>query len=94
MAQVAFNNSAGTLNGTVPAEQFNSSIYSHPLDSLLDKIRRNVGQIQKRQKSRVLGRFKEFSKSTSIGDELARYKTQLEKLRSDFIVSLLLLIVS
>ncbi|KAJ7278527.1 hypothetical protein C8J57DRAFT_1577235 [Mycena rebaudengoi] len=55
------------------------------LECLLDEIRLKVGQIQKSRKNQVLGRLKEFSKSTSIGDELARYKTRLEKLRSDFI---------
>ncbi|KAJ7289418.1 hypothetical protein C8J57DRAFT_431685 [Mycena rebaudengoi] len=56
------------------------------LERLLDEIQLKVGQIQKGQKKRVLGLLKEFSKSTSVGDELARYKTRLEKLRSDFIL--------
>ncbi|KAJ7245210.1 hypothetical protein C8J57DRAFT_1524333 [Mycena rebaudengoi] len=77
------------VDGTSSLQQF----CGH-LEHLLDEIQLKVGQIQKRQKNRVLGRFQEFSKSTSIGDELARYKTRLEKLRSDFIVSLLLPIVS
>ncbi|KAJ7238704.1 hypothetical protein C8J57DRAFT_1478622 [Mycena rebaudengoi] len=56
------------------------------LERLLDEIQLKVGQIQKGEKNRVLGRLKEFGKSTSIGDELAKYKTRLEKLRSDFIL--------
>ncbi|KAJ7289415.1 P-loop containing nucleoside triphosphate hydrolase protein, partial [Mycena rebaudengoi] len=56
------------------------------LERLLDKIQLKVGQIQKSQKKQVLSLLKELSKSTSVRDELARYKTQLEKLRSDFIL--------
>jgi hypothetical protein len=58
--------------------------------SLLQEIRLKLGQIQVNRKKRVLGLLKEFGKSTSIGDELVKYKVRLEKLRSDFIVSLLL----
>ncbi|KAJ7252033.1 hypothetical protein C8J57DRAFT_1723042 [Mycena rebaudengoi] len=56
------------------------------LQSLLQEIELKVGQIQKNQKSRVRGILKEFIKSTSIGDELARYKTRVEQLRSDFML--------
>ncbi|KAJ7278519.1 hypothetical protein C8J57DRAFT_1577215 [Mycena rebaudengoi] len=56
------------------------------LRSLLHEIELKVGQIQKNQKSRVRGVLKEFIKSTSIGDELARYKNRVEQLRSDFML--------
>ncbi|KAJ7252003.1 hypothetical protein C8J57DRAFT_1723023 [Mycena rebaudengoi] len=56
------------------------------LRSLLQEIELKVGQIQKYQKSRVRRILKEFFKSTSIGDELARYKTRVEQLRSDFML--------
>ncbi|KAJ7252012.1 hypothetical protein C8J57DRAFT_1520336 [Mycena rebaudengoi] len=56
------------------------------LRSLLQEIELKVGQIQKNQKSRVRGILKEFIKSTSIGDELTRYKTRVEQLRSDFML--------
>jgi hypothetical protein len=55
--------------------------------SLLQEIELKAGQIQKNQKSRVRGVLKEFIKSTSIGNELVRYKAQVEQLRSDFMVS-------
>jgi hypothetical protein len=67
------------------AQQFVN--YSNYLVSLLDEIQLKLGQIQKSQKNPVLSRLKRFGKSASIGNELARYKTRLEKLRNDFIVS-------
>ncbi|KAJ7280093.1 hypothetical protein C8J57DRAFT_1712128 [Mycena rebaudengoi] len=56
------------------------------LEHLLQEIRLKLGQIQVNRKKRVLGLLKEFGKSTSIGDELVKYKVRLEKLRSDFIL--------
>ncbi|KAJ7278516.1 hypothetical protein C8J57DRAFT_1503393 [Mycena rebaudengoi] len=56
------------------------------LRSLLQEIEQKVGQVQKNQKSQVRKALKEFIKSTSIGDELARYKTRVEQLRSDFML--------
>ncbi|KAJ7278550.1 hypothetical protein C8J57DRAFT_165428 [Mycena rebaudengoi] len=56
------------------------------LRGLLQEIELKVGQIQKNQKNRVSGILKEFIKSTSIGDELDRYKTRVEQLRSDFML--------
>ncbi|KAJ7278534.1 P-loop containing nucleoside triphosphate hydrolase protein [Mycena rebaudengoi] len=59
------------------------------LEQLLDEIRLKLGQVQESQKNRVLSCLKEFGKSAGIGDELSRYKTRLEKLRSDFISHLI-----
>ncbi|KAJ7278556.1 hypothetical protein C8J57DRAFT_1307299 [Mycena rebaudengoi] len=56
------------------------------LRSLLWEIQLKLGEIQKNQKSRVHRVLKEFIKSNSIGDELARYKSRLEQLRSDFML--------
>ncbi|KAJ7272241.1 P-loop containing nucleoside triphosphate hydrolase protein [Mycena rebaudengoi] len=52
--------------------------------SLLQEIEVKVAQMN--QKSRVRGFLKKVIKSASIGDELARYKSRGEQLRSDFML--------
>ncbi|KAJ7231952.1 hypothetical protein C8J57DRAFT_1480776 [Mycena rebaudengoi] len=52
------------------------------LERLLQEIRQKLTE----QKKGLRHRLKEFGKSTSIRDDLSRYKTQLEKLRTDFIL--------
>jgi hypothetical protein len=55
--------------------------------SLLQEIQQKLGEIQPKQKKGLRRHLKEFVTSTSIGDELARYKTRLKRLRNNFMVS-------
>jgi hypothetical protein len=52
--------------------------------SLLLEIQQGLGKLQKKG---VRPRIKEFVRSTSIGDELKRYKSRVKELRLNFIVS-------
>jgi hypothetical protein len=55
--------------------------------SLLQEIQYKLGEIQAKPKKGLGHRLKQFATSASIGDELAKYKIRLKRLRSNFIVS-------
>jgi hypothetical protein len=57
--------------------------------SLLQEIERGFGKIQNPKKS-FHHRFKEFGRSTRIGDSLNKYKSRVHQLQQNFIVGLLL----
>ncbi|KAJ7278409.1 hypothetical protein C8J57DRAFT_1465518 [Mycena rebaudengoi] len=61
--------------------------FCEELRRLLQEIQQKLGEIQANQKKGLRRRLKEFTKSTSIGDELARYKTRLRRLRGNFMLS-------
>jgi hypothetical protein len=56
------------------------------LPSLLLEVEQGLGYLQKQRKS-FRGRVKQFTKGTSIQDELAGYKSRLNELRTNFTVS-------
>jgi hypothetical protein len=58
-----------------------------PCLSLLQEIQQKLGEFEAKQKKSLKRRLKEFATSTSVGHELARYRTRLKRLRSNFIVS-------
>ncbi|KAJ6611869.1 P-loop containing nucleoside triphosphate hydrolase protein [Mycena sp. CBHHK59/15] len=54
------------------------------LQSLLHDIQQGLGKIQKSQRKGLRSRLKEFTRSSSIGDELLVYKARLNELRTNF----------
>ncbi|KAJ7278492.1 hypothetical protein C8J57DRAFT_1577132 [Mycena rebaudengoi] len=62
-------------------------LFCEELEHLLQEIQQKLGEIQPKQKKGLRRHLKEFVTSTSIGDELARYKTRLKRLRNNFMLS-------
>ena len=58
------------------------------LPSLLLEVEQGLGHIQKQRKG-FRGLVKQFTKATSIQAELARHKSRLNELRTNFTVSLI-----
>ncbi|KAJ7260185.1 P-loop containing nucleoside triphosphate hydrolase protein [Mycena rebaudengoi] len=61
--------------------------FCEQLKSLLLEIQQGLGKFQNPEKRSFCGRFKEFGRSTSIGDELNKYKSRVHELRLNFITS-------
>jgi hypothetical protein len=56
------------------------------LSRLLHEIQGKLGENQKDQHKKVSRFWKGFTRSTSIGNELARYKDRVNEMRLNFIV--------
>jgi hypothetical protein len=56
------------------------------LPSLLLEVEQGLGHLQKQRRS-FRGRIKQFTRATSIQDEVAGYKSRLNELRTNFMVS-------
>ena len=56
------------------------------LPSLLLEVEQGLGHIHKQRKG-FRGRVKQFTKATSIQDKVAGYKSRLNELRTNFMVS-------
>ncbi|KAJ7278413.1 hypothetical protein C8J57DRAFT_1576978 [Mycena rebaudengoi] len=61
--------------------------FCEELQSLLQEIQQKLGEFEAKQKKSLKRRLKEFASSTSVGHELARYRTRLKRLRSNFILT-------
>ncbi|KAJ7272349.1 P-loop containing nucleoside triphosphate hydrolase protein [Mycena rebaudengoi] len=61
--------------------------FCQELEGLLQEIQYKLGEIQAKPKKGLGHRLKQFATSASIGDELAKYKIRLKRLRSNFILS-------
>ncbi|KAJ7260178.1 hypothetical protein C8J57DRAFT_1514884 [Mycena rebaudengoi] len=57
------------------------------LKNLLLEIQQGLGKFQKPEKKGFRSHFREFGRSTSIGDELNKYKSRVQELRLNFITS-------
>ncbi|KAJ7278411.1 hypothetical protein C8J57DRAFT_1465521 [Mycena rebaudengoi] len=78
---------------TMLQEKISRMSRHHELPStvlLLQEIQQKLGEFEARQKKSLKRRVKEFATSTSVGHELARYRTRLKRLRSNFIQMYLL----
>ncbi|KAJ7253969.1 hypothetical protein C8J57DRAFT_621737 [Mycena rebaudengoi] len=71
------------VNVTSSLQQF-----CEELQHLLREIQQKLGEIHAKQTKGLRRRLTEFSKSTSIGDELSRYKNRLERLRINFMLNI------
>ncbi|KAJ7282246.1 hypothetical protein C8J57DRAFT_43987 [Mycena rebaudengoi] len=61
--------------------------FCEQLNSLFQEIEQGIGKFQNPDKKSFRIRFKEFARSTSIADDLKRYKTRVHELRLNFITS-------
>ncbi|KAJ7260183.1 hypothetical protein C8J57DRAFT_1514890 [Mycena rebaudengoi] len=61
--------------------------FCEQLKSLLLEIQQGLGKFQNPEKRSFRSRFKEFGRSTSIGDELSKYKSRIHQLQLNFITS-------
>ncbi|KAJ7934804.1 hypothetical protein B0H13DRAFT_1854802 [Mycena leptocephala] len=61
--------------------------FCEQLKNLLLEIEQGLGKLQNPEKKGFRTRFKEFGRSTSVGDELKKYKSRVHQLQQNFITS-------